>query len=41
MLGLPGLRPGPELAALPPNPLAEISNILLEIITEMLRKKQF
>jgi len=41
MLWLPGFCPGPhwvELAALPQTPLAEISNILFEIITEMFRK---
>jgi len=30
-----------KLTALLPNPLADIRNILFEIITEMLRKKQF
>jgi len=40
MLCLPGLRSGPHGGAcsVPPDPLAEISNILFELIAEMLRK---
>jgi len=43
MLWLPTLRPAPHWGAYsaPPDPLAKISNILFEIITEMLQKKQF
>jgi len=42
MLWLPGLLSGPHWGAYsaPPDPLAEISNILFEIITKMLREKQ-
>jgi len=43
MLWLLGLCPGPLWGSLQrsPDPLAEISNILFEIIAEMLGKKQF
>jgi len=43
MLWLPGLCPRPPGGAYsaPPDLLAEISNILFEINTEILRKKQF
>jgi len=43
MLWLSGLHPRPTGGAYstPPDPLAEISNILFEIITEMPREKQF
>jgi len=43
MLWLPGSAPDPTGGAYsaPSDPLAEISNILFEIITEMLGKKQF
>jgi len=39
--GAPPRTPLGGAYSAPPDPLAEISNILFEIITEMLREKQF